>query len=415
MVDYFSQTHINDQIHQIIKQTIFYMKNQVLLQTKYDPVRRYCQNKHPKCSYWASRGHCDDSFNDIYHIHGGLNDGNGPWMQINCAPACQSCLALEFWNTCNWDTTDEFYQDVLKPGGINAMFERIVKDNVVLLEGKSDKIVNFPVTILSRPVGEEENVEHDNQNSFDHDDISFDHYMEESSTPWIISIPNFLDEEECSHLISLGHNIGFEISTEESAAYGKAIVSEGRTSRTAWCEDDFDDSHNKINGGRNEKEASTCANSSIVQKILRRIEKVTQIPTSNFEPLQFLWYEEGQFYEDHHDFIDSQVYRSCGPRVLTFFLYLNDVEEGGETRFTRLHSSQDSVEDNEYIERKNTLAVAPKKGTALIWSNVLDGDPSRIDEQMYHKAMPVKQGSKYAVNVWLHLRNHKVAAQRGCN
>eukprot|EP00957_Ditylum_brightwellii_P196169 14946815-Ditylum_brightwellii.AAC.1 len=101
--------------------------------------------------------------------------------------------------------------------------------------------------------------------------------------------------------------------------------------------------------------------------------------------------------------------------MLTFFLYLDDVEEGGETRFTRLHSSQDSVEDNEYIKRKNTLAVAPTKGTALIWSTVFDGNPSRIDEQIYHEAMPEQQGSKHAVDVWLHLRNHKVADQRGCN
>eukprot|EP00957_Ditylum_brightwellii_P074560 5665612-Ditylum_brightwellii.AAC.1 len=75
------------------------------------------------------------------------------------------------------------------------------------------------------------------------------------------------------------------------------------------------------------------------------------------------------------------------------------MEEGGEMRFTRLHNSQDSVEDNKYFKRKNTLAVAPEKGTSLIWSNILDGNPSGIDEQLYHEAMPEKQGSKYAVNV----------------
>ena len=40
---------------------------------------------------------------------------------------------------------------------------------------------------------------------------------------------------------------------------------------------------------------------------------------------------------------------SCGPRILTFFLYLSDVEEGGETVFTNLG-----------------IKVKPKRGRALI-------------------------------------------------
>jgi len=73
------------------------------------------------------------------------------------------------------------------------------------------------------------------------------------------------------------------------------------------------------------------------------------------EDLQLLKYKEGQFYstqyvfffirfdwdvtliciETHlfdyssHDFIEYQVDRPCGPRILTAFLYLNDVEAGG--------------------------------------------------------------------------------------
>ncbi len=48
---------------------------------------------------------------------------------------------------------------------------------------------------------------------------------------------------------------------------------------------------------------------------------------------RLLKYEHGQFYKPHHDYIDHQRDRHCGPRILTFFLYLSDVEEGGACAF----------------------------------------------------------------------------------
>ena len=44
--------------------------------------------------------------------------------------------------------------------------------------------------------------------------------------------------------------------------------------------------------------------------------------------LQILRYERGQKYVRHHDADEDDVQLACGPRVLTFFLYLSDVEEG---------------------------------------------------------------------------------------
>ena len=39
-------------------------------------------------------------------------------------------------------------------------------------------------------------------------------------------------------------------------------------------------------------------------------------------------YELGQKYVVHHDSSEEDNKLACGPRVLTFFLYLSDVEEG---------------------------------------------------------------------------------------
>ena len=66
----------------------------------------------------------------------------------------------------------------------------------------------------------------------------------------------------------------------------------------------------------------------------------------NYESFQLLQYDGGQFYRSHHD---SSVTDNtpAGHRILTFFLYLTDVEEGGETYFNRLD-----------------LAIKPKRGVS---------------------------------------------------
>ena len=84
---------------------------------------------------------------------------------------------------------------------------------------------------------------------------------------------------------------------------------------------------------------------------------------------------------------------SAGPRILTFFMYLSDVEEGGETFFPKLD-----------------IKVRPEKGSALLWPSVESDFPnSKIEEKTYHAALPVTKGVKLAANSWIHLRDYKVS------
>eukprot|EP00957_Ditylum_brightwellii_P096992 7386167-Ditylum_brightwellii.AAC.1 len=62
-----------------------------------------------------------------------------------------------------------------------------------------------------------------------------------------------------------------------------------------------------------------------------------------------------------------------GVRILTMFFYLNDVEDGGGTRFRKL----------------DHLTFTPQKGMALLWPSVLDENPHSIDQRTSHEAMPV--------------------------
>jgi prolyl 4-hydroxylase len=102
-------------------------------------------------------------------------------------------------------------------------------------------------------------------------------------------------------------------------------------------------------------------------------------------------------YGVHHDFGNEDRKLACGPRILTFFLYLSDVEEGGETAFPYLG-----------------LAVKPKKGKALLWPSTLNHNPEKQEPATFHEAKPVLKGLKYAANSWIHLYNYEVPNLWGC-
>ena len=54
--------------------------------------------------------------------------------------------------------------------------------------------------------------------------------------PWVVSIDNFITDEECNRLIELGETMGYERSTISDALGDRA--SKERTSYNTFCEDD---------------------------------------------------------------------------------------------------------------------------------------------------------------------------------
>lgn len=114
-------------------------------------------------------------------------------------------------------------------------------------------------------------------------------------------------------------------------------------------------------------------------------------------PRQFLRYDISQYYRAHNDYIPAHREMPCGARVLTLFLYLTDVEEGGQTSFPRLG-----------------LQVQPKRGRAVLWPSVLDELPEDCDERTEHIAEPVTRGMKYSINLWLHQHDFKKNNKIGC-
>ena len=117
---------------------------------------------------------------------------------------------------------------------------------------------------------------------------------------------------------------------------------------------------------------------------------------------QLLKYEVGEFYRPHHDFNPQELARPQGNRILTVYIYLNDVPAGGGTRFNSIGGE------------KGGLEITPKRGTILIWPSVEDSDPTKMDDRTEHEALPVANGVKFGANVWIHQRDFADAFAKNC-
>lgn len=93
-----------------------------------------------------------------------------------------------------------------------------------------------------------------------------------------------------------------------------------------------------------------------------------------------------------------QTYRQQGVRILTVYLYLNDVEAGGGTNFDQLN-----------------ITVMPKRGRALLWPSVRNDNPNIKDGRTTHQALPTEKGIKYGANAWFHMHDFKAPNRIGCS
>ncbi|MEN7538394.1 2OG-Fe(II) oxygenase [Aurantiacibacter flavus] len=123
------------------------------------------------------------------------------------------------------------------------------------------------------------------------------------------------------------------------------------------------------------------------RELEKRIDAATGIPHQHAETTQGQRYEAGQQFKHHYDyFFASEPYwqqerRRGGQRTWTAMLFLNDVEEGGETDWPELG-----------------LSVKPEAGALLAWNNMArDGTPNR---NTLHAGTPVVKGVKYVITQW---------------
>ena len=126
--------------------------------------------------------------------------------------------------------------------------------------------------------------------------------------------------------------------------------------------------------------------SPYIRQINDMIHKFMNISIEQGEEVQAQRYLPGQEFKEHTDWFDSsldynQVHLTSGQRTWTLMIYLNDVEEGGETEFTELGYS-----------------FKPKKGKAIVWNNLYQNKQGNPFTK--HAGKPVIKGVKNIITKW---------------
>lgn len=137
--------------------------------------------------------------------------------------------------------------------------------------------------------------------------------------------------------------------------------------------------------------------SVLVADVDRRIGELLGLAGSLSEPLQAHVYQPDDEFRPHTDYFkpgELKRFRlNPGQRALTVLIYVQEPEEGGETIFTEMG-----------------LSIRPRRGSAIIWSNLAsDGAPNPYTR---HASTPVVKGQKVVLTKWFNQRAKPLIASR---
>ncbi|TDL31273.1 2OG-Fe(II) oxygenase [Jeotgalibacillus sp. S-D1] len=174
--------------------------------------------------------------------------------------------------------------------------------------------------------------------------------------PLIVILGDVLSDEECEQLVLLSKD------KMNRSKIGKSHeVNEIRTSSSMF----FQDSENDL-----------------ITKLEKRISSIMNIPAEHGDGVQILKYTPGQEYKAHFDFFTSKSKEIKNNRISTIIIYLNDVEQGGETFFPKLN-----------------LSISPRKGMAVYFEYFYNDQT--INELTLHGGAPVIEGEKWVATQWM--------------
>ncbi|XP_060067036.1 prolyl 4-hydroxylase subunit alpha-1-like [Ylistrum balloti] len=115
-----------------------------------------------------------------------------------------------------------------------------------------------------------------------------------------------------------------------------------------------------------------------------RVKEATSLLPENGGKFQITSYPVGIGYKTHTDCTENTDDQR--DRMATILVYLQDVEEGGETMFPELG-----------------IWVKPRKGRALVWNNM--NEDGKCEPMSVHKAAKVDKGHKYIIQRWYYYKS----------
>ena len=244
--------------------------------------------------------------------------------------------------------------------------------------------------------------------------------------PRVFYVHNFMSKAETEHLISFATDDRnpYKMAPSTAATHkswsegGRGAVSTTRTSMNAF-------------------DMMTPVSFRIKERAFRLL-RMGGYDEAMADGIQILRYETGQAYISHHDYFPTRqsADHNWDPeaggsnRFATIFLYLSDVEFGGQTVFpqterltnetsadlvARLGKAPSAAKLAKLLEaarlRKNSweselirkcytrFAVPPRAGDAILfYSQRPDG---QLDPASLHGACPVLTGTKWGANLWV--------------
>ncbi|KAL3805657.1 hypothetical protein HJC23_005901 [Cyclotella cryptica] len=196
---------------------------------------------------------------------------------------------------------------------------------------------------------------------------------------YVVVLPNLLSDEEVDALTNLGKAIGFS------------------SSNLAACR------------GNKECTAYRIEADATYSQIMERIATITNTSVDHLEPMEIIRYNATSLVSDQsdsglrHNYEFSGVWKPAGPRVLSLLLFLSDHDEKDQLGFPYL----------------DWLFVHPKKGTAVLWPNVINENAWEMDPLTTYEHFGIRgEGTEnvdgFVANVHVRLYNWTDADFRGC-
>lgn len=171
---------------------------------------------------------------------------------------------------------------------------------------------------------------------------------------------DFLSAEECKHLVRISRS---RLQEAQVGMVQPQSSTKVRNNRVCFLPADTD---------------------SITRSIAERIESLLGIPRSHFEDIQIGHYRSGEYYKRH---MDDALETPKNPRCHTVLMYLNNVDEGGETNFPAYD-----------------LKIKPRQGHAIVFRPVeYDATKGyRSVKELEHEALAPVGSDKWIATVWVH-------------